>query len=174
MPRGAFLDSCCLFPRPGWPAPPWETPQHKQVALVQSLVGPLLPFPWVPVCAGFCLCFPRSLFAPILWKSCSQIPLACEAKFLGDSQSLCWIHRLGSWCGVQNLHNRGGTSLVLLFCSPVCGSSTWQVWVLILSGLYSSYCLMVASPLSLEVGYLLSVGSKRSVLGVHWKDWFWS
>ena len=38
----------------------------------------------------------QSLFSPILWKSCRPIPLSFKAKFPGDSQSLCWIRRLGS------------------------------------------------------------------------------
>ena len=37
-----------------------------------------------------------SLFLPVLWKSCNQIPLALKVRFPGDSQSLCWIPRLGS------------------------------------------------------------------------------
>ena len=37
---------------------------------------------------------------------------------------------------------------------PVCGSPTQHVWDLILSQLHPSYCLVVASSLSLDVGYL--------------------
>ena len=37
-----------------------------------------------------------SLFPPVLWKSCNQIPLALKGRFPGDSQSLCWTPRLGS------------------------------------------------------------------------------
>ena len=53
---------------------------------------------WVLVYAEFCLCLLRqeSLFPPALWKSYSQIPLALKARFLGDSQSLGRILRLGS------------------------------------------------------------------------------
>ena len=39
-------------------------------------------------------------------------------------------------------------------CSPVCESPTQQLWDLILLWLPPSYCLIVASPLSLDVGYL--------------------
>ena len=36
------------------------------------------------------------MFAPVLWKACNQMPLAFKVRFPGDSQSLCWIPRLGS------------------------------------------------------------------------------
>ena len=50
------------------------------------------------MCVRFCLCPPRleSLFPPVLWKSCNQIPLAFKVRFPGDSQALCWIPRLRS------------------------------------------------------------------------------
>ena len=53
----------------------------------------------------------------MLWKTYNQIPPALKARFPGDSQSLCQIARLEACCGVQNLHNSGRTSLVLLFSS---------------------------------------------------------
>ena len=43
--------------------------------------------------------------------------------------------------------------LLWYYCSPVCGSPTWQVWYLILSWLHPSYCLS-GTFLSLGVGYL--------------------
>ena len=43
-----------------------------------------------------------SLFPPVLWKSYNQIPLAFKVRFPGDSQSLCWIPRLGSL--TEDLH----------------------------------------------------------------------
>ena len=48
--------------------------------------------------ATFCLCPPRleSLFPPVLWKSCNQIPLAFKVRSPGDSQSLFQIPRLGT------------------------------------------------------------------------------
>ena len=39
-------------------------------------------------------------------------------------------------------------------CSPICGSPTWRVWDLILTRLRTSVRLVVASPLSLDMGYL--------------------
>ena len=57
-----------------------------------------VPFPWVLVHTGFCLCPPRVkfLFPPVLCKSCNQIPLVFKVRFPDDSQSVCQIPRLGS------------------------------------------------------------------------------
>ena len=44
-------------------------------------------------------------------------------------------------------------------CFPVCGSPTQRAWDLILSQLRPSYCLIVASPLSLDVAYFFLVGT---------------
>ena len=57
----------------------------------------VFPFSWVLACARFCSCPPRvqSLFPPVLWKYCNQIPLAFKVRFPGESQSLCGIPRLG-------------------------------------------------------------------------------
>ena len=81
--------------------------------------GVTTAFPWVLVHARFCLCPLRlgSLFPPVLWKSYNQILLAFKARFSGDLQSLCQVPRLGGLMGVENLHNSGRTSLVLLFSS---------------------------------------------------------
>ena len=45
---------------------------------------------------GFVCVLQESLFPPGLWKFCNQIPLSFKIRFPGDSQSLCWILRLGS------------------------------------------------------------------------------
>ena len=58
--------------------------------------GITAPFSWVLVCTRFCLCPPRVSVYPVLWKLCNQIPLTFKVRFPGDSQSLCWIHQLGS------------------------------------------------------------------------------
>ena len=48
---------------------------------------------------------------------------------------------------------------LLWYCySPVCGSPTWWVWDFILSILHSSYLLIAASSLTLDVGYLFVGG----------------
>ena len=60
--------------------------------------GVTAPFPWVLVHTRFCVCPPgvESLFPPVLWKSCSQIPLAFKARFSEDFQSCCRTTSLGS------------------------------------------------------------------------------
>ena len=47
---------------------------------------------------GF-VCALQEPVSPVLWKFCSQVPLASKVKFSGSSQSLCQIPRLGnvSW-----------------------------------------------------------------------------
>ena len=116
-------------------------------------------FLWVLVWARFCLCPPRleSLFPPVLWKSCSQIPLAFKLIIPGDSQSFSRSLGCEAWCGVENLHDSGRTCLVLLF--PSLYIIHWQVWDLIVSWLPPSYGLAAASPWSLDVGYIFLVGS---------------
>ena len=49
-------------------------------------------------------------------------------------------------------------------CSLVCGLHTLQLWDLILLWLRPSYCLAVASSLSLDVEYLFMVGSSVLLL----------
>ena len=44
--------------------------------------------------------------------------------------------------------------LLWYYCSPVCGSPSWQVWDLTLSWLRPFYHFIVASSLSLDEGYL--------------------
>lgn len=102
----------------------------------------------------FCVCPPRvqSLFPHVLWKSCNQISLSFKVKFPGDSYSLSQIFQTGKPnVGLRTITTVGeplGNS-----CSPVCGSFTWQGWDLILSWLQFSYFLVMASPLSLDMGY---------------------
>ena len=77
-----------------WPMPPPETPGHSQASLARSLVGsvPLSPGFW---CTQSFVCAHQEFISPVLWKFCNQIPLAFKVKFPEDSQSLCWIPRLG-------------------------------------------------------------------------------
>ena len=60
--------------------------------------GVTAPFPWVLMCTLLCLCPPRveSLFPSVLLKSCSQIPLASNVWFSGNSSSHCQTPRLRS------------------------------------------------------------------------------
>ena len=65
--------------------------------------GVTAPSPWVLVCTLLCVCPPRvrSLFPPVLSKSCNQIPLAFKVWFSGNSSSLCQTPRLGSLMGSE-------------------------------------------------------------------------
>ena len=60
--------------------------------------GVTAPLLWVLMRAKFCLSPPslESLFLPVLWESCNQIPLALKVRFSVDPQSLGQIARLGS------------------------------------------------------------------------------
>ena len=137
------------------PIPPWGILQHLQVGRVQSPVGlPLLsPGSWNEqdcVCAlqWWSLCFLLPCGSPIIkfhWCSKSD-SLGIASPFAG---SLGW----GDWYEAQKLHYGGKTTLVLLF------SRFWWVRDLILPCLHTSCHLVVASSLSLDVGYLILVGS---------------
>ena len=55
------------------------------------------PFLWVLVYTRFCFIRdPGVSGPPVLWEFCNQILLAFKVRFPGDSQSLCWVPRLGS------------------------------------------------------------------------------
>ena len=84
------------------------------------------------------VCFPQSCGSPIIkfqWPSKSD-SLWIPCPFVGSPG---WE----AWCGAQNLHNSGRTSLLLLF------SSFWVAHLagmdLILSWLYPSYHLTAAA-----------------------------
>ena len=132
---------------------------HRRLSVLAGRSGSVscgitVPFSWVLACAKFCSCPPRveSLFPPVLWKCCNQIPPAFKVRFPGESQSLCGIPRLGSlkW-------GSGRTSLVLLF------SSLWAAHLacmgfdfIMFVPLLPCHCSFF---LSLEVGYLFLMGS---------------
>ena len=57
----------------------------------------LLPSPGFYCVPDFvCALQEWTLFSPILWKSCNQIPLAFKVRFSGDSFSCCQTPTLGS------------------------------------------------------------------------------
>ena len=102
----------------------------------------------------FFLCPPRleSLFSPVLWKSCNQIPMAFKAIFPGGSQSLCQVPRLGSlMCSSEPSQYFFG----ILFSS---------LWVTHLAGMRFNFIVIAFllptcySFLSLDVGFLFVVG----------------
>ena len=110
MPKGTIPDSCCQQPHycdePLLTCASTGHPPTLGGSLGSVSCGVTAPFLWVLVYARFCLYSPRleSLFPPVLWKSCYQILLAFKVKFPGDSQSLCWVPRLGNlmWDQCEN------------------------------------------------------------------------
>ena len=80
--------------------PQQETLQYQQVVLFASPVGSLL----LPS-GSWCTFQDWNLFPAVPWKAYSQIPLAFKVRVPVDSQSLCWIPRLGSLTWGPNLHN---------------------------------------------------------------------
>ena len=80
---------------------------------------------------------PASLQSLILW----EFPLPFSDPQAGKPD-----------VGLRTFTPVGG--LLWYNCSPVCESPTQQLWDLILLSLCPSYSLIVASPLSLDVGYL--------------------
>ena len=178
MPRGAFPECCSQCPRPlvspCQPAPPEETLEHQQVVLAQSPVGSLLlsSVSWCTqgsVCAlqDWRLCFPQSCGSLVIkshWPSRSD-SLGIPSPFV---RSPGWE----AWRGFRTFTTAG--KLLWYYCHPVYESPTGWVWNFILSWLCPSYCLAMASSLSLEMGYLLWVGSASSC----WRLfnsllWFW-
>ena len=105
MTRGTSPDSCCQCPSPSSEPLPTHASTGDPPTLACSFgsvsCGATAPFLWV--CAHRVLFVPFksgvSVF-PVLWKPCNQILLGFKVRFPGDSQSLCWIPRLGSlmWC----------------------------------------------------------------------------
>ena len=79
-----------------WPTPLQETLKHSQAGLAQFPVESLFLSPGSWWTQGFVCAFRESLFPPVLWKFCNQIPLYIKVRFPGDSQSLCQTPRLGS------------------------------------------------------------------------------
>ena len=136
---GPFQDCCCQLPNclaSLLTHTSMRGPPILEGSLVQSSMGSLLFSPgcwcmWDFVCAlqG------QSLFLPV--------PLL-------DPQA-----------GKPDMGLRTSPVGELLSCyySPICGSPTWQVWDFILLWLCPSYHLVMASSLSLDIGYLFLVGS---------------
>ena len=94
---------------------------------------------------------------PVLWKSYIQIPLAFKVRFPWIPSPYVGAPDQEAWHGVQNLHNSGRTSLVLLFSS---------LWVIHLVGVGFDFIIIVPLLPSccslyfvLDLGYLFLVGS---------------
>ena len=93
----------------------------------------------------------ESLFPPVPSKSCSQIPLTFNVWFCRNSSSHCRPPVRKPDVGLRIFTPVSG--LLWYKCSPVCESPTQQLWDWILLWSCPSYHLIVASPLSLDVGY---------------------
>ena len=92
------------------------------------------------------LCFPQSCGNPIIKSHWPSRPHSLGILIpLWDPKA-----------GMPDVGFRTFTTvaeLLLYYCSPVCGSPTQRVGDLILSWLHPTYCLAVASSLSLDVEY---------------------
>ena len=70
------------------------------------------------------------LLPPVLWKSCDQTLLAFKARLSGGSTPVARPSGWEGWCGTQNFHSCGGTSVIYF---PVFGSyhpspSGHEIW----------------------------------------------
>ena len=82
------------------------------------------------MCTLLCVCPPRveSLFLPVLSKSCNQIPLAFKVWFSRNSSYLCQTPGWEAWCGAQNLHSSGWTSVVSVLQFVSHPPSSYGIW----------------------------------------------
>ena len=107
------------------------------------------------------LCVPSRvelLFPPVLRDSCDQTPLAFKARFSGGLLLPLPDLQAGEPdVGLRTFTPVG--ELLQYNYFPVCGLPIWWLWDLILLLLSPSYPLVVASSLSLDIGYLFLVGS---------------
>ena len=130
---------CRLTPLP-------EAPGHSQEVWLRLLWGHC-SFLLGPGVHRFC-CACQESVSPVLWKFCNQIPLDFKVKFLGSSQSLCWIPRLGNLLLGLELSQQCENFFYCQYnCSPVCGSSAQLLY----SGangdlLQEDFCHMLCLP----------------------------
>ena len=99
--------------------------------MLQSLAGSLLLSPG-SCCTRSFVCALQESVSPVLWKFCSQIPLAFKVKFPGDSQSFCQMPRWGNllWALelLQQYENFFG-AIVLQFVGHLLSGSIVEVMV---------------------------------------------
>ena len=158
MPRSNSQNFCCQCPCPHHePQPPSVSAGDPPTLASRSgsvSYEVTAPSSWVLLHTLLSVCPPRveSLFPPVLSKSCNQIVLIFKVWFSGNSSSRCQAPRLGSltWGSEPSLQWADFCGIIVLqFVSP----TQWFL-DLILLWLCPSYCLIAASPLSLDVGYL--------------------
>ena len=167
MPSGTFQYPCpCGEPRLTHTST--EDPSTPAGSFGSVACGITASFLWVLAHVRFCLClqdwsicFSQSRESPVIISHWPSRP-----DSLGIPNPFVGCPGWEAWCVVQNLHNTGRTSLVLLFSS---------LWVTHLAGmgfdfivLHPSYHLVTASSLSLDMRYLFFflVGSSILLLVV--------
>ena len=153
MPSGTFQYPCpCGEPRLTHTST--EDPSTPAGSFGSVACGTTASFLWVLAHVRFCLClqdwsicFSQSRESPVIISHWPSRP-----DSLGIPNPFVGCPGWEAWCVVQNLHNTGRTSLVLLFSS---------LWVTHLAGmgfdfivLHPSYHLVTASSLSLDMRYL--------------------
>ena len=158
MPRGTFQ---CHHPcdKPIQTHVSIESPLTLAGSLVQSPVGSLLlsSGSWCMqtfVCAfqDWSVCFPQSSGRPIIKSHWPSRP-----NSLGIPSPFVLSPGWEAWHGVQNFHNSGTTSLVLLFSSLWVTQQMGMGFDFIVIEPFLSCCLAAASSLSLDIGYLFFV-----------------
>ena len=153
--KGAFQECYCRCPHP-CDEPLLTLASTGDPAILASgsvSCGVTAPFLWVLVPTDFvCALQDWSLFHPVLWNSCNQIPLAFKVRFPRGPQSLCQIPRLGSlmWGSEpsQQWEDFFGILCSSLWVTHTAGKGSDLVVIV------PSYPLIAASSLSLEAGYL--------------------
>ena len=120
--KGAFQECYCRCPHPcDEPLLTYIStgdPPTLAGSFGSVFCGVTAPFLWVLVPTDFvCALQDWSLFHPVLWNSCNQIPLAFKVRFPRDSQSLCHIPRLGSmmWCPELSQQRENFAIIILQF-----------------------------------------------------------
>ena len=97
------------------PMPLPESHGHSQASLVQSLLGSLLLSPDRGL--HNVLSVSSKSVSPVLWKFCNQISLTSIVKFPEESQSLCWIPRLGNLLWALELLQQYKNFFCIMFSS---------------------------------------------------------
>ena len=133
--RGTFQDCCYQCPCPCHEHLPTQAstgdPPTAAGSFTSVSSGVTAPFPWVMVCARFCLCPPRveSLFPLVLWKCYNQSPLAFKVRFPGDPQLLYQIPRLGSLMWGSELSQQWENFLSITVLQFVgCPTGGYGIW----------------------------------------------
>lgn len=135
--KGTSQDRCCQRPLSAWQATAhpclYRDPPAKQVSLIQSPVGSLLPYPgsW---CIQDLLRVPSRVnlsVSSLVEVLCSPVTLASKSGS-GDSWSLCLDPQAGKpgrgACGSNTQWESFSGTVV-----PQCVGQPWEVWDLIIS-----------------------------------------